>query len=71
MNQLTNQTSNCTCDNEAEVFYNMWKLMDALHDRTEIGKSSCCSTANVVIVVKGQRVTITYSDGQEFSYPPL
>jgi len=71
MNQLTPQTPDCKCDNEAEVFYNMWKLMDALHDRTETGKSSCCSTDDVIIVVKDQIVTITYSDGQEFSYPPL
>jgi hypothetical protein len=46
----------------------MWKSMDALHDRTETGKSSCCSTDDVTIVVKDQTVTITYSNGQVFSY---
>jgi hypothetical protein len=71
MNQLTPQTPGCNCDNEAEVFYNMWKSMDALHDRTETGKSSCCSTDDVIIVVKDQTVTITYSNGQVFSYPTL
>jgi hypothetical protein len=69
MNQLTPQTPDCTCDNEAEVFYNMWKLMDALHDRVETGKSSCCSEDDVIIEVKNQTVTITYSNGQVFSYP--
>jgi hypothetical protein len=70
MNKLIPQEAGCACDNEAEVLYNMWKIVDALHDRTVTDESSCCSEQAVTIVVKDQRVTITYDDGQQFCYPP-
>jgi hypothetical protein len=67
MNTLNSK--NCSCENEAEVLYDMWNLEGRLQDSISTGKSSCCTDEDVTITVKDRRVTIVYPDGTTFAYP--
>lgn len=59
--------SDCQCENEAEVLYNMYKIQGNLQDG-EWDTPVCCRTEQAHMVIAGKTLTLTYSDGTVATY---
>lgn len=64
---MTQIDKNCQCQNEAEVLYNMYKALGTLQD-TDIETPVCCRTEQARMVIQGNTLILTYSDGTVSSY---
>jgi hypothetical protein len=60
-------TQNCQCDNEAEVLYNMYKLLGTLADM-DIETPVCCGSEQARMVISGKTLTLYYTDGSTATY---
>ena len=56
-------TKTCTCENEAEILYKMYKHLGTLQDIQFTGKSSCCTDEEVTVTIIEHTVTVAYADG--------
>lgn len=59
--------SNCQCENEAEVLYNMYKTQSNLQDG-EWDTPVCCGSEQARMVILGTTLTLYYTDGTVSTY---
>ena len=60
-------TNYCTCSEEAEILYRMYRTMGTLTDAEWTGQSMCCNDEEVKITISGHTVTIEKLDGSIIS----
>lgn len=58
----------CTCDQEAEILYRMYRTLGTLADGDWTQASSCCTDQEIHVVISGHTVTVTYQDGTISTY---
>jgi hypothetical protein len=60
-------TKDCQCENEAEVLYNMYKILGTLTDM-DIDTPVCCGSEQARMVIAGKTLTLYYTDGIVSTY---
>lgn len=59
--------SNCHCENEAKVLYDMYKKMGTLRNG-RWSTITCCEEGIAVLEIRGKNVTLTYASGTVQTY---
>lgn len=59
--------TNCQCENEAKVLYEMYKKLGHLQDMS-VDTPVCCQEGVAKMVISGNTLTLTYADGSVSTY---
>ena len=60
-------STNCQCENEAKVLYDMYVTLGTLEDM-DIDTPVCCGSKQARMVIAGKTLTLYYSDGTTSTY---
>lgn len=58
----------CTCSEEAEILYRMYRTLGTLADGEWTQASSCCTDQEIHVIISGHTVTVNYEDGSISTY---
>lgn len=59
--------TDCHCENEAEVLYNMYKKLGHLQDM-EVFTPVCCKEGEAKMIISGKSLKLIYADGSTSEY---